>query len=324
MSNPLRHPEVINPQIAVDVQAAYEKNLAAGRVVDSGFAGDVASAGLADIVRAETAAAKEAGDLAGSGLDQISSPEIKRNFETAFAETERLFGRVILDAPSVEQFTAARVDFVNLEKEYKRMEQAELKPTLVISPVLPLTKEASSYLIKDWQHIYDFLTADTTIPNNPLKKQTDGNGLYIAENVRYNAKDLFQQEMKRINDNPDINQAYVPTNDNSDLAWTVALLPTTDKPQELQTAHTLHENTNDPTHSELATISQYLTLQATSIQAGLSPVDKDTYSWLQGTFNDGARAPCGFWDSGYGRVRVNWDGVGSQRDDMGVRLPVWG
>jgi hypothetical protein len=80
----------------------------------------------------------------------------------------------------------------------------------------------------------------------------------------------------------------------------------------------------DALSSQHATISQYLTLQATRIQAGETPVDADTYTWLAGTFENGARAPRGDWSSDRGRVRVLWDYSSYQNDFIGVRLPVWG
>lgn len=36
------------------------------------------------------------------------------------------------------------------------------------------------------------------------------------------------------------------------------------------------------------------------------------------------QAPYGNWNSGNGQVNVNWNDVGNQNDNMGVRLPEWG
>ena len=323
MHNPLLHPEQINPRIAADVQAAFEKNREAGRVVDSGFAGDVASAGLADIVRADTAEAKEAGILVDSGLERVTNPEIKRNFEDVFANTEKLFSRINLEIIKPEEFTIAGVDFVRLEKEFERMTSEGLEPQLVVAPALPLIKDISPNADKDWYNLYDRLTSDSAIIDNPLKKQNDGNGLWVSEDVCASARDLLLQEVKLATDKPNIHHTYLKSTDVA-VPWTVALLSTTDKPQGLRTSHPDYEAADDPGGSKLATISQYLTLQATRIQSGQSPLDKDTSAWLQGTFNDGAQAPYGYWNSGGGRVVVDWDDVGDQDVRLGVRLPVWG
>lgn len=60
-----------------------------------------------------------------------------------------------------------------------------------------------------------------------------------------------------------------------------------------------------------------------SLQEQRTPVDGETYTWLQGTFKGGSRAPYGFWFSGDGRVGLDWSGSGYRDDSLGVRPPVW-
>jgi hypothetical protein len=217
-----------------------------------------------------------------------------------------------LAAPSVEQFMQAGVDFGHLASEYERMEIAGLQPEMVVTPVLPVVPTDSTS--GSWSELYESLTSDKTIPNNPLQARDDGKGLYVNDDVRGAATELYDSERSLVSGS-DIHSV-------DDWAWTIALIPTTAKPQELSTPHTDKET--DTLSSQHATISQYLTLQATRIQAGETPVDADTYTWLAGTFENGAQAPRGSWFSGDGQVVVSWNRVGDQNDGIGVRLPVWG
>ncbi|HUC96113.1 MAG TPA: hypothetical protein VMR16_00395, partial [Candidatus Saccharimonadales bacterium] len=287
--------------------------------------GDIASAGLADIVRADTAEAKTKGVIEGSGLEQVSNPDIKRNFETAFEGTEQLFARISLTTPTPEEFVSVGVDFVSLGEKFERMKSEDLEPILVITPNLPLTDGGPIRISsQDWVSLYSAMTRDTTIPNNPLNIQNDSEGLWINSDVRVSANDLLKQEEERVLYANDIHMvSHGASFKPGDVYWTVALLPTTDNPQGLNTPRADYEAVDDPKKSKLSTISQYLTLQAIRIQSGQSPVDTDTYSWLHGTFNGGTQAPYGDWSSGNGLVYVYWDDVGNQDDYMGVRLPVW-
>jgi len=313
MPNPFLSPELLNPSIQADVAAAYEKNVVAGRVIDEGFAQDLATGGLADKVRDAAEQAKQSGSEHLSGLEELP-PDMRELVEKSFLQTEQLFARMELAAPSIEQFIQAGVDFGHLASEYERMEIAGLQPELVVTPVLPVVPTALTS--GSWSELYESLTEDKTIPNNPLQARDDGKGLYINDDVQQIAGELYDSELNLVR------SADVHSINEGGWGWTIALLPTTAKPQELSTPHTDKEV--DALSSQHATISQYLTLQATRIQAGETPVDADTYTWLAGTFENGAQAPRGYWDSDDGQVYVGWDGSSYQYDGIGVRLPVWG
>ncbi len=311
--NPFRDHSILYPILAARVEQARVAQQA--NTAERALGG----AGLNGLVRERTAEAKDHGSLGDDGLEQIANRDIKLAFEGGFKGAEQLFERVALQPPTAEQFAEVGVDFAALAQSYERMEHEGLEPAVVVSPSLPLTSEDSGDTT--WRTMYDELTADTTIPNNPLKARSDGNGFWLDDGIASDAQRLLQQERERTIHSSDIH--YVETETG---LWTIALLPSTNAPQELGTPHTNHEppGHGDPEIDKHQTISQYLTLQATKIQAGRPPIDVGTYSWLQGTSEDGVLAPYGIWIASDGQVLVLWDDVGRELVSLGVRLPEWG
>ena len=238
------------------------------------------------------------------GLDSIENPAVRDSFEQTWDQVEHLFERISLLPPDPEQFDAAGVNFAHLAAEYERMEDEGLAPEIVIAP--------QNLSLEEAKRLYADLSDDTTIPNNPLQRQSDGNGLYINDSVA-DAWDALVSSAPQSADGTEPPHHL----DSGGYAWTIRLIPDTTEPTDTDVDHT----TNDAIHP---TMSEYLTLQATSIQAGRTPIDGSTYTWLNGTFGDSnGRAPDGYWDSGRGQVSVVWRGVGYRDGDLGSRLPVW-
>lgn len=251
---------------------------------------------------AAVASAEVVGHRQERDLDMIKSPEVREAFTASFDRTVQLYDRINLDTPSPEAFAEAGVDFARLSDAYERMEEEGLAPVVVISPLLGKQQTIQ---------LFDQLTNDQTIPNNPLKHRPDGNGLWINDTLT----DTLWDEANHFPDT-----ATVLT-DASGTQWAISLSPGTPASQDQGTAH------QDLTYrDQLPPLSTYLTQQATTIQAGETPIDdystKASITWLK-TAAGALRAPRGFWSSGDGQVYVGWSGVDVRGDYLGGRLPVW-
>lgn len=274
--------------------------------------GALAAAVAAGNVRAGIVASPEA-----AGLDTITSPDTRATFEKTFDDTTRLFERIGVSAPAPEELVAGssnergdKIDLTWLANEYERMSDEGLKPELVLAP-----QNMTLDQIKD---LYDNLTRDSSILHNPLKKQSDGNGLYVDEKITDNWNSLTTNPVLR----PNGTQVPYYTNTQG-IAWTLRIVPGTPQPTKVSISHESY--TADPDTPSLSSITEYLTLQATHIQNGESPIDGVTWSWCNGTFHNssgGASAPRARWNSGYGRVRVISFVVGYSNAVLGVRPPV--
>lgn len=250
---------------------------------------------LPDILAAKVKEAEEAGALPGqTGLEQITDPEVREVFEQSLATTEAIYAKGPnfrgFDVPGYGEFTD--VNFAYLGEQFQRMEIEGLEPQVLITPQLSKQDTIS-------------LFSDRTKDDNVLRQ----GGLWVNDNIT----DTIWDELNV----PGANQPTLTTPDGT--VWTITLTSGTQKPQNLKMSHNDLKAMNVP----LLTISQYTRLQLGNIQEGRPPVDGNTWTWLSGTFSAGAAAPCGYWDPGYGQVRVSWNGVGSRGGYLGSRQLTW-
>lgn len=251
-----------------------------------------------------------------------SLPETGKFPELATQARDRLHNLLIatkletsMIAPGLGDSEFSHINWDRLAQGYDAYERLGLQPEVVIAP--------EGRNLQFWKSLYGNLRQwqDEHQPTAPhrLKKQNDGDGLYINEDVRNNWALL-----------------------SGGSGWSVSVLPTTAKPPVLNVNHNgknadgkLPQNLEDllrtqellvPGPQLNPTITSYLTLQAMRLHRGEAPVDSETWSWLRGTFGDAnnLRAPGGRWDPGVGRVRLDWGDVSYRDDFLGVRLPVWG
>lgn len=231
-------------------------------------------------------------------------------FQETLAIASKLFNRIGLTPPGERELREAGIDFAKAEAAFGDMERDGLEPMLVLAPALALEGPHG------WSALYDQLQKDQTIPGNPLKNQSDGAGLWVNDDVKQN----WNQINHYGSTNQDGSSAHTPTTTGPDghaTGWQLAVVPATAQPPELNVPHTA----NDANHPS---IGIYLTLQANRIQAGETPIDSAHYTWLGGDFSSASQAPCGYWRPGDGQVLVYSHDVGRRRDNLGVRLPVWG
>ena len=285
-----------NPKLVAQVDEAYERaRLSAGETA-RGLGGTSLDAVLA----ADVAEAKEAGTLTGSGLEAITSPETRAAFETALANTERLFARIGLVAPTAEQLRASGIDLAQLATRFEAM-GVGAKPELVIAPRLG---------VENWKRIFQGLQDDQAINRSGRIKN---GGLYIDADVAKNwDSPSFQDTGSAPQCETDAGLSGLGTQ------WTVRIISGTETPTQTNVRH------DDPNYPNKPTVNEYLTLQGVRLMnPDTEPIDSDTYTWLNGSFKDDSRAPCGVWYSGGGRVVLYWSGVGNANGSLGVRLPVW-
>jgi hypothetical protein len=243
----------------------------------------------------------EFGELPGDFRDKLTD---------TYQTTEKLFARIGLVPPPFDVMTLAKagIDPLHLGNEYNRMHQEGRQPELVLSPLMTSSQ---------WRNVYRRLTADTAIPNNPLKEQDDGHGLYINDEVNAAWDDL------------NFIPGGVPVINTDTIAaapWTLRVIPGTPKPTQTNIDHdgNYKDGTQLPNVAH-PTVNEYLTLQATLIQNGEPPIDAQTWSWLDGTFGDNnSQAPRGGWYPDSGQVGLGCFGVDLRDVDLGVRVPVWG
>jgi hypothetical protein len=256
---------------------------------------------------------------AGGGLENVTSPEIRERIETSYELTGKMAREYLgLDEiPTPEDMAASGVDHVWLADEYKRMEIEGLQPRFILAPYgLGLGNTDSGH---GWRRGFSKARQDTSIPNNPLKQQYDGDGLWINNDAAANWH-VFDKAPE-ITTTP--GAATLPiyettTPDGVTVQWTLRLIPGTPKPQHLNVSYE-EATAQGVTHQA---VPEMLTDKLTAIIQGGEPSDKNTWAWCDNGDPAGARAPFGYWRRGSGRVCVNWREVGFRHDLLGSRSPV--
>ena len=296
-------------------------------------------------------------DILGDLAKQASKELVGMSWteaEVCHERTVELFNTILpnLDIPTLSDFEQAGIDFDKLQTGYEAYERAGLEPQLVFAPI--------NLSIDDWKQAYTNLrqnqearyplpqtngnqTGNTLDPlgNNRLRYKDDGDGLFINPDIATNWTGLSQEA--RAN-NPGTN--LLQSNpDGSFVIWQVMVLPTADKQAGGIATNTSHNlvalgstlpqqehvaKQADPTRPPMTQnnvhipLQAYLTLQADRLQRDIPPIDHDTWTWANGTYYNGLRAPAVYWLPIYGQVRLGYSDVDRSYVYLGVRLPVWG
>lgn len=291
-----------------------------------------------ETLRAQLVANREAGvegavpvvpDALAAVATQASAEIIGTAWDAARTAHERashLFEGT-LRVPDLSEFATANIDFPHLREGFEGYERAGMKPEIVLAPVnLPLAKWRETYSrLRAWQ--------DEHHPSSgfKLKRQNDGDGLWVWDGVANAWDDLGQQAA---NQTP----GHVLLSDG--IAWKALVVPTATREDGGLAVNTSHDLTKKRLTAQAEASGQpetditeqnahmpigaYLTIQATHVLEDAPLMDKDTWTWAHGRFSNGARSPAVRWNPDVGRVSVNCDAVGSSDDSIGARLPVWG
>jgi hypothetical protein len=273
-------------------------------------------------------------------------------------QTNRLFDRVGIHLPTVEQLSAAGVDLAHLNQLFWGMVETYQQPEWILAPVLRM---------KEWDQVFDALEADPTVNHDyvhqdkRIKKCGVDAFLYPFEETDYDTVlDLMNAQWQWPDSVPHIltgddpvpvdlalsDDALSEIKDKSRSAnlvrrrefpenyhgydWTLRLVPTTLRPAELAVAY------SDPRYySSHPTASEYLTLQAARIQAGEVPLDneKKMHTWLYGKLPDPdgdlffgpTVALTGTWQPNSGQVELGLQRTTSVNvnDPVGARRVCW-
>jgi hypothetical protein len=252
----------------------------------------------------------------------FTNPELQTGVKTAFAHLERRAGYIgVKNLPSPEAFVNAGFDVTRYQAEYEQMKAEGEKPQVNLVMHLPLAPQRTGYKL-NYRTMLAEMTADRTIPNNPLQLFADNNkgegpGLWVNSNI-YNETNsqLYQQEIDLIKSEAAQGNCHYAEIDG--IIYTLGLISGTDEPQKLNTTYTA----NQDSHS---TISDLLTLGIDHILEGKTPVDEDTYTWAYGTYgNEGSHAANVDWYSGDGRFDVGGRDASASYGRLGSRRRVWG
>ena len=303
MSNPFLSPKAFNPDLAAKVAEAYERNHERGLTVDPSCVDKIGVNGLASRIKADTAGSKSRISDIIIGVDQILDPDTRRAFLDRFTETERLFARLDMAAPTVEQCIDAGVDLPALAAAYERMQCNGLSPEIVLSPQLELS---------GWLMLYENF-ADDPIVNDD--KRIEGGGLFASHSVKASWHKLTAPP----DGIPVILAPSCGSDDDGMRAWNLRLIPGTPKPTMVNVNHSY----NGAVHP---TVSEYLSLQAVRLQAHQEPIDSRTHTWLNSDCSNSSGAQgavCGDWDEGGGVIYLQWRELSYRRSYTGARLPEW-
>jgi hypothetical protein len=281
---------------------------------------------LADLSEAARTALGGMATLGTNPADELLQPDSTAEFtsspaftiiaETAHSTASQLFERIGVTMPSLAELAAAGIDFERLSSAHEDMRALNLEPRLVIAPVL----EAAQ-----WSNLFGALQDDANVNHDGRIKN---GGLYIDSEVKTDWRNLQGDE----------HSTQVSGRRGS---WQVVVIPGTEQPDitnidrrgttdgttvAKKIIQRLNNLPNTQLHELHPTIPTYLALQAANLQEHEAPIDSSTWTWLEGEFGNanGLQAPSGIWRPGVGRVGLDWRDVGDRRDNLGVRLPVWG
>ena len=233
------------------------------------------SLGTASFLDTLNAAVEEAKkkDETGFGLECIANPETRQAFMKAFELSKRLVGYLDLSAPTSEQMISAGVNFQYLAEQFESMKQQEdTTPHVILAPH-GLGKE-------NWITIARKMTADTTIPNNPLKVSMNMHGLYFGHKIGVVTDDVWcssdQPPTSTTTPGLDILPTYQDT-DNLNIKWTLRLISGRNEPHHTPMSYQESQEQIPPIQHQ--TIAEALTDKFTNILAGSRPTDSPS-RWL--------------------------------------------
>lgn len=159
-------------------------------------------------------------DETGFGLECIANPETRQAFMKAFELSKRLVGYLDLSAPTSEQMISAGVNFQYLAEQFESMKQQEdTTPHVILAPH-GLGKE-------NWLTIARKMTADTTIPNNPLKICKNMHGLYFGYKIGVVTDDVWHSSDQPPTSTTTPGLDILPTyqdEDSLNINWTLRLI----------------------------------------------------------------------------------------------------
>jgi hypothetical protein len=294
--NPFREPELLHPELAAAISHA------------EAWQADH------DMNTEPPAFAKFIVATANRTVMPELEPSFERVVETAHDVTTNLFDRISILIPELAEFAEAGVDFKRLAGAHKKMADMDLKPSLVLAPVLS---------VEQWESVFLDLRKNPRVNDTTFREK---GGLYVD--------DVISEQWGRLQ------SSHVIKPKPGQQDWQVALIPGTNTPPIDNVDHKGVDKTKEvcevlrdeamgiglsPSTLDFhPSIATYLTMQASKIYSNEKFVDTGHFTWLDGSLVSGSLAPCGRYIPRDGEIHIDVKLVSNRGSDSGVRLPVWG
>lgn len=276
-------------------------------------------------------------------LDQLGSSKEAKHFSdtvksahTATAELMKVTGAAFGELPLLSSPEFKNIDWQRLLEASKVYEQLGIPATVVFAPSNRPLDGANGWRaffsnLRQWQ--------DTANPGTSykLKHQADGDGLWVSDTVANEWDTRIDQsptapqwEVSIVpsTDTPTVTQVSYDSTDSqgnvpTSLSNLVAFLP----PTPSSTPNQPPKLAGHPTPETILTIhalTHYHNKTHIITQSEQSPIDSNTYTWADGTLQNGAVGLVVDWFPGLGRVFLHGNVVGDRYHYLGVRPAVRG
>jgi len=293
----------LNPGLVTEVERAYEQNVEAGRVIDDKFSGTVAKDGLAGLLETELQSSRDRGNFVGAaGLETIKNIDSRQSLESAILDIHALFNEIGLNVPTANEITECGVDLAVLAERYESMKKNGLQPHWVLAPHLDY---------KDWHSLYASIAMNGSMPRSTQHSSRKSYGLDIDREIL----NLFDSL-----DTVPVPAPRVKSIEGAECDWTLRLIPGTKEP----TSKNIHYD--DPSYLDKPSLSEYLTMQARTLQYGQSSFDNsDNWTWIGTSFtkNGNRIGVRGTYDGYSGAVILKPLIANHRSPKVGMRVPVW-
>lgn len=264
--------DLLPPETLAEAENAWRRAQEKKKEAQLSTSRSLGAASFLDTLNTAVEEAKKK-DETGFGLECIANPETRQAFMKTFELSKRLVGYLDLSAPTSEQMISAGVDFQYLAEQFESMKQQEgATPHVVLAPH-GLGKE-------NWITIARKMTADTTIPNNPLKVSMNMHGLYFGHKIGVVTDDVWcssdQPPTSTTTPGLDTLPTYQDT-DNLNINWTLRLISGRNESDHPPMSYQESQEQTPPIQHQ--TIVEALTDKFTNILAGSRPTDSPSH-WL--------------------------------------------
>lgn len=330
------HLDGLDPHREPYEELAYrfrERQTALGIAAQAGVSVDTA-ASVADLMNTPSYGSLDS--LATSSPEARAFVETVKTVHTAMGDMLRVSGDVFT-LPDLNSPEFATTEWQRLHEAGKVYESLGIPSQVVLSPInRPLEGEHG------WKTFFSGLRAwqEKEHPESAhkLKKQTDGDGLWINDEVSSQWDSVidtsvnapqWQASVVPVDNKPAVtNVAYDSTNAQgdvpTDLSNIVAFLPPTPSLDPNQPPRLAGHPKAESLMTIIASQLYQNKVSVNNSQPEQTPIDSNTWTWAEGIISNGASGLAVYWSPGSGRVDLSRNVVGVRDDFLGVRPGVRG
>ncbi|MGO3146557.1 MAG: hypothetical protein ACTIJ6_02640 [Leucobacter sp.] len=241
------------------------------------------------------AGAARSGALGQAAFEGVNRTEAER-LESAFTSAREIAQLAGLALPEPEAFWAAGVNRQTMSR------------ALLGDPSLVAVPAPYGLGVERWIALY------RTAARRPESALSLASPLSIASEVKHAFAeiDVAPPETKTVSSTPPGGASSVASLPVT-IHWSLRLISATEVPPRTGMNHSIGPH---------ATLPEMLMLQLMLLIQGKDPVDRQSFTWTEGTFADGKFAARHFYDSAGRGVGVNSREVGNQGPHLGARPPL--